>query len=66
MRLAAQENQRISGDEWKGRCPSTFNPQGQLCRPEERLWRFLYQFLAVKIGLPALFVLEAHFYKKLM
>jgi len=52
VRLAAQENQRISGDAWKGRCPSTFNPQKGLCPFEERLWRFLYQFTAVKIGFP--------------
>ena len=33
----------------KGGKPFIFNPQGWLCRPEERLIsRFLYHFLAVR------------------
>ena len=56
---------RLSSDASKGRSPSTFNPQGWLRRPEERPWRFLYQFTAVKIGFAASVKrLQTHFYSK--
>ena len=35
-------------DASKGRSPSILNPQDRLCRSEERSYRFLYQFSAVK------------------